>query len=155
MKTGIDEASQTSTVAPDERPGGRAPKNSVNKPISSKDNGSQTKETVYYRSSETSSEMAPPVSEKSRGQQKMQSDKSGISPQDNGKQGSEAAFLTNADQNSGKNPGQALKESQKQTIPDTQQVKNNRSNSTSDGSSKPTKQFDGNEGDAPEPPRVS
>ena len=46
MKPGIDEASQTATVQPDEQPGGSAPKNSVNKPIDSKDNGKQTNETI-------------------------------------------------------------------------------------------------------------
>lgn len=136
VKTGIDEASQTATVAPDDQPGGTAPTNSVNKSISSKDNGKQTNETVYYRSSEKSREMAPSVSEKSMGQQKVQ--------------GSDAALLINADQNSGKAPGQALQDSLKQTTPDTEQVKNNRSNSTSDSSSKPTREFDGNEDDARE-----
>ncbi|KAM0858927.1 hypothetical protein ACQ4PT_047524 [Festuca glaucescens] len=151
-KTGIDEASQTTKVAPDEQPAGRAPTNSVNKPISSKDNGKLTNETVYYSSSEISREMAPPGSERSMGQQKMQSDKSSISLQANGKQGSEAAVLTNTDQNTGKTSGQDLQESQKQISPDTQQMKNNRSNSTLDGSSKPT-QFDGNEGDVRETQR--
>ncbi|CAM0911693.1 unnamed protein product [Alopecurus aequalis] len=153
VKTGIDEASQTAIVVPDEQPGGRAPKNSENKPISSKDTSKQTNETIYYTSSETSSEMAPTVSQKSMEQQKMQNDKSSISSQDNGKQGSEAALLRNAGQDSGKTPGQSLHEYPKQTSPDTQQVKNNRSNSTLDGSSKPTRQFDDNEGDGPEKQR--
>ncbi|KAM0836443.1 hypothetical protein ACQ4PT_062323 [Festuca glaucescens] len=152
VKTGIDEASQTAKVAPDERPAERAPTNSVNKPISSKDNGKQINETVYYSSSETSRKMGSSGSEKSMGQQKMQSDKSSISPQANGKQGSQAALLTNNDQNSGKTPGQDLEESQKQISPDIRQMKNNRSNSTLDGSSKPT-QFDDNEGDVRETQR--
>uniref|UniRef100_A0ACD5YAQ9 Uncharacterized protein n=2 Tax=Avena sativa TaxID=4498 RepID=A0ACD5YAQ9_AVESA len=152
VKRGTDEASQTTKVAPDEQPAGRAPTNTVNKLISLKDNGKQTNETAYYSSSETSREMAPSGSEKSMGQQKMQSDKSSISPQANGKQGSQAALLTNTDQNSGKTPGQESQESQKQISPDTQQMKNNRSNSTTDSSSKPT-QFDGNEGDVRETQR--
>ncbi|XP_044974643.1 nascent polypeptide-associated complex subunit alpha, muscle-specific form-like isoform X1 [Hordeum vulgare subsp. vulgare] len=148
-KTGIDEARQTATVAPDVQPGGRAPNSSGSKPISSKDISKQTDETLYYRSSETSREMPSSAPEKSMRQQQLQSDKSITSPQGIGKQGSEAAPPVSGTEKPGRTQGQDLVESREQTSPDTQQVKNNRNNSKSDGSSKPT-QFDGNKGDVPE-----
>lgn len=133
-KTGITESTQTTTIGPDERPGGRAPKNSGNKPISSNDIDKQITEAVFDRSSATSREMPPLVQEKSMKQQQLRSDNSSLSPQDNRRQGSEAALPMSG------------KESEEQTSPDTQQAKNNRK---SDGSSKPTR-FDGNEGDVTE-----
>ncbi|VAH56424.1 unnamed protein product [Triticum turgidum subsp. durum] len=127
----------------------QAPASDGNKPISSKDSSKQTNETLYYRSSETSREMPSSATEKSMRQQQLQSDRSIISPQDIGKQGSEAAPPVSGTEKLGRTPGQDLLESQEQASPDTQQVKNNRNNSKSDGSSKPT-QFDGNKGDVPE-----
>nr|CDM81048.1 unnamed protein product [Triticum aestivum] len=130
----------------------QAPASDGSKSISSKDSSKQTNETLYYRSSETSREMPSSAPEKSMRQQQLQSDKSISSPQDTGKQGSEAAPPVSGTEKPGRTSGQDLLESQEQASPDTQQVKNNRNNSKSDGSSKPT-QFDGNKGDVPESQR--
>ncbi|VAH72021.1 unnamed protein product [Triticum turgidum subsp. durum] len=130
----------------------QAPASDASKSISSKDSSKQTNETLYYRSSETSREMPSSAPEKSMRQQQLQSDKSISSPQDTGKQGSEAAPPVSGTEKPGRTSGQDLLESQEQASPDTQQVKNNRNNSKSDGSSKPTL-FDGNKGDVPESQR--
>jgi len=112
-----------------------------NKPQPSKDGGKQTKETSLL----TSKEVLPSPPEKSKQEQQLQGDRYDISLQDNVKQGSEAPTLQNYEKTSEVN-SEAI-------IPsDTQQVRNSRSDSKPDSSSKPTK-FEGNLGNHPDSER--
>ncbi|KAJ1268052.1 hypothetical protein BS78_07G106300 [Paspalum vaginatum] len=133
-----------------------------NKPQASNDGGKQTKETENPPGFATPKEVWPSPPEKSKQQQQLLGDKSGIALQDNVKQSSEAApqgsvaeqqrkkdFATNVNKNNEKT---SLVNSEEKSPTDTQQVKSNRSDGTSDSSSKPT-QLEGNKGNLPESER--
>ncbi|RLN03315.1 proteoglycan 4-like [Panicum miliaceum] len=127
-----------------------------NKPQPSKDGGKQTKETSLL----ASKEVLPSPPEKSK-QEKLRGDRSDISLQDNVKQGSEAPPLgsgtvqqkKNLSTNTDKNYEKTSEVNPEAIIPsDTQQVRNSRSDSKPDSSSKPT-QFEGNQGNLPDSER--
>ena len=128
-----------------------------NKPQPSKDGGKQTKETSLL----TSKEVLPSPPEKSKQEQQLRGDRSDISLQDNVKQGSGAPTLgsgtvqqnKNLSTNADKNYEKTSEVNSEAIIPsDTQQVRNSRSDSKPDSSSKPTK-FEGNLGNHPDSER--
>ncbi|KAG2582940.1 hypothetical protein PVAP13_6KG144200 [Panicum virgatum] len=128
-----------------------------NKPQPSKDGGKQTKETSLL----TSKEVLPSPPEKSKQEQQLRGDRSDISLQDNVKQGSEAPTLgsgtvqqnKNLSTNADKNYEKTSEVNSEAIIPsDTQQVRNSRSDSKPDSSSKPTN-FEGNLGNHPDSER--
>lgn len=130
-----------------------------NKPQASKGGGKQTNETANSPTLATSKEVLPSNPEKSK---QLQGDKSAISLQENVKQGSEAASLgSEAEQQRKKDlPRNADKNyeksseviSEEKITSDTQQVKNNRNDSTSDRSIK-SSQSEGNRDNLPESER--
>uniref|UniRef100_A0A0D9XAL6 glutathione transferase n=1 Tax=Leersia perrieri TaxID=77586 RepID=A0A0D9XAL6_9ORYZ len=122
----------------------------LNNSISSKDSSAKTRE------------MLPSVPDKSTGAQQMQGDKSSISQEDIVKQGSESGLqesvteqpkkgnLANADEKI--RGGEAPQKSEERTFSNTEQMKSNKNNRKSDGSTRPAS-FDDNEGNLPESQR--